>query len=112
MRFPNDIIQQYYEDVPLGDDYNLIEPELIKLDDVDDVNKDAKIQSEMGVRKKEKTESGDVLIVGAGITGKQNLKEALALLPQDKIAGLVLNRFQGPNKQYGRYGYGYGYGKK
>ena len=53
-----------------------------------------------------------IIVVGAGITGKQNLKEALALLPQDKIAGFVLNRFIGPNKQYGRYGYGYGYGKK
>ena len=53
-----------------------------------------------------------IVVVGAGITGKQNLKEALALLPQDKIAGFVLNRFLGPNKQYGRYGYGYGYGKK
>ena len=53
-----------------------------------------------------------LVVVGAGITGKQNLKEALALLPQDKIAGFVLNRFQGPNKQYGRYGYGYGYGRK
>ncbi len=53
-----------------------------------------------------------ILVVGAGVTSKQNLKEALALLPQDKIAGFVLNRFQGPNKAYGRYGYGYGYGKK
>lgn len=53
-----------------------------------------------------------LVVVGAGITSKQNLKEALALLPQDKIAGFVLNRFQGPNKPYGRYGYGYGYGKK
>ena len=53
-----------------------------------------------------------LVVVGAGITGKQNLKEALALLPQEKIAGFVLNRFQGPNKQYGRYGYGYGHGKK
>ena len=53
-----------------------------------------------------------IMVVGAGVTSKQNLKEALALLPQDKIAGFVLNRYQGPNKQYGRYGYGYGYGKK
>ena len=53
-----------------------------------------------------------IVVVGAGITSKQNLKEALALLPQEKIAGFVLNRFQGPNKQYGRYGYGYGYGKR
>jgi non-specific protein-tyrosine kinase len=53
-----------------------------------------------------------IIVVGAGTTIKQNLKEALALLPQDKIAGFVLNRFQGPNKPYGRYGYGYGYGKK
>ena len=53
-----------------------------------------------------------IVVVGAGVTSKQNLKEALALLPQDKIAGFVLNRFQGPNNQYGRYGYGYRYGKK
>ena len=53
-----------------------------------------------------------ILVVGAGVTSKQNLKEALALLPQDKVAGFVLNRYQGPNKAYGRYGYRYGYGKK
>lgn len=53
-----------------------------------------------------------LVVVGAGVTSKQNLKEALALLPEDKIAGFVLNRFQGPNKLYGRYGYGYRYGNK
>ena len=53
-----------------------------------------------------------LMVVGAGITSKQNLKEALELLPQDKIAGFVLNRFKGPNKLYDKYAYRYGYGKR
>lgn len=49
-----------------------------------------------------------IVVVGAGSTGRHELKEALGLLPQDKIAGFVLNRFQEPNRHYGRYGYRYG----
>ena len=49
-----------------------------------------------------------IIVVGAGVTSRQNLKDALGLLPQEKIAGFVLNRFKGPNRLYGRYGYRYG----
>jgi non-specific protein-tyrosine kinase len=49
-----------------------------------------------------------VMVVGAGITGRNDLKEAIGLLPQEKIAGFVLNRHKGPNKLYGRYGHRYG----
>ena len=53
-----------------------------------------------------------IIVVGAGIAGRNDLKEAIGLLPQEKIAGFVLNRHKGPNKLYGRYGYGYRYGRK
>jgi hypothetical protein len=46
--------------------------------------------------------------VGAGITSRNDLKEAIEFLPQDKIAGFILNRHKNPNKLYGRYGYRYG----
>lgn len=49
-----------------------------------------------------------IIVVGAGVTNRQNLKEAIELLPQEKIAGFVLNRFKGPNRLYGKYGYRYG----
>jgi non-specific protein-tyrosine kinase len=50
-----------------------------------------------------------VIVVGAGVTRRQDLKQALELLPQEKIAGFVLNRFKGPNRLYDKYGYRYGY---
>ena len=49
-----------------------------------------------------------IFVVGAGTTRQQDLKEALGLLPQEKIAGFALNRFKGPSKLYGQYGYRYG----
>lgn len=49
-----------------------------------------------------------VVVVGAGITHRNDLKEAIGLLPQEKIAGFILNRHKSPNKLYGRYGYRYG----
>jgi protein-tyrosine kinase len=55
---------------------------------------------------------GIIIVVGAGVTGQKDLKEAIELLPQEKIAGFVLNRHKGPNKLYDRYGYGYRYGQK
>jgi non-specific protein-tyrosine kinase len=45
-----------------------------------------------------------ILVVGAGVTRQQDLKKALELLPQEKIAGFVLNRFSGATRLYGRYG--------
>jgi protein-tyrosine kinase len=51
---------------------------------------------------------GIIVVVGAGETGRNDLKEALALLPQEKIAGFVLNRHKSPNMLYERYGYRYG----
>ena len=49
-----------------------------------------------------------VIVVGAGVTNQNDLKEAIKLLPQEKIAGFVLNRNKGGGTLYGRYGYGYG----
>ena len=49
-----------------------------------------------------------IIVVGAGVTNRQNLKDAIGMLPQEKIAGFVLNRFKGPNRLYGNYGYRYG----
>ena len=49
-----------------------------------------------------------VIVVGAGITARNDLKEAIGMLPQEKIAGFVLNRHKGPDKLYGRYGNRYG----
>lgn len=49
-----------------------------------------------------------VVVVGAGVANRNDLKKALDLLPKEKIAGFVLNRHKGPNKLYGRYGYCYG----
>lgn len=49
-----------------------------------------------------------VVVVGSGITDQNELKEAIKLLPQEKIAGFVLNRQKGASMLYGRYGYGYG----
>lgn len=43
-----------------------------------------------------------ILVVGAGATRQQDLKNALQLLPREKIAGFVLNRFHGATRLYGR----------
>jgi heterodisulfide reductase subunit A len=68
----DDIIPQYYEDVPLEDDYLIQVPEIIKLDDeMPSGDAEAKIIAETAFRRKQKTIEGDVLIVGAGITGMQ-----------------------------------------
>ncbi|BBO68380.1 hypothetical protein DSCA_23100 [Desulfosarcina alkanivorans] len=45
-----------------------------------------------------------VLVIGEGITRQQDLKNALDLLPREKIAGFVLNRYNGATALYGRYG--------
>jgi non-specific protein-tyrosine kinase len=47
-----------------------------------------------------------ILVVGAGAARRQDLSTALDLLPQEKIAGFVLNRFHGANSLYGRNGGG------
>jgi heterodisulfide reductase subunit A len=68
----DDITPQYYEDVPLDDDYLIQVPEIMLLDDqTRDIEGDARIVSEMAFRKGKKAIEGDVLIVGAGITGMQ-----------------------------------------
>ena len=53
-----------------------------------------------------------LVVVGEGITTGPDLKKALELLPQEKIAGFVLNRFKGPTKLYDKYAYRYGYARK
>ncbi len=45
-----------------------------------------------------------ILVVSAGVTQQQDLKKALELLPREKVAGFVLNRFTGATRLYGRYG--------
>ena len=47
---------------------------------------------------------GIILVVGAGTTSQQDFKKALDMLPQEKIAGCVLNRYKGATRLYGRYG--------
>ncbi|MCK5397067.1 MAG: CoB--CoM heterodisulfide reductase iron-sulfur subunit A family protein [Thermoplasmata archaeon] len=68
----DDIIRQYYEDVPLEDDYLLQVPEIVMMDDqaITDES-EIEISSEMRLRKSKKTLEGDVLVVGAGISGMQ-----------------------------------------
>jgi len=68
----NEWFSHFYEDVELDDDYFLETPEaLIQHAAGSEVESDAEIQSEMGFRGKKKKMEGDVLIVGAGITGMQ-----------------------------------------
>ncbi|MBI5001414.1 MAG: CoB--CoM heterodisulfide reductase iron-sulfur subunit A family protein [Euryarchaeota archaeon] len=72
MQDQSDIIRQYYEEVPIQDDYLIKVPELVMMDDeAPDLGSAAKIVAEMAVRKWKATVEGDVLIVGAGITGMQ-----------------------------------------
>jgi len=66
-----EVISQYYEDVPLEDDYLILQPEIVKLEDQAQLDASVKLVAEMAIRKKKKTISGDVLIVGAGISGMQ-----------------------------------------
>jgi protein-tyrosine kinase len=44
-----------------------------------------------------------VLVVETGATRQQELKKALEMLPDEKIAGFVLNRYQGQNRLYRKY---------
>ena len=68
----SDVIEQYYEDVPLEDDYNVLVPEIVMLDDaVFYEESDARVEAEQKVTKTMRTMEGDILIVGAGITGMQ-----------------------------------------
>ena len=68
----DEIIPQYYEEVPLEDDYLMQAPEITMLEDaVREMDSDAKVVSEMAFRKQDRKLDGDVLIVGAGITGMQ-----------------------------------------
>jgi protein-tyrosine kinase len=46
-----------------------------------------------------------LVVVGSGVTKHQDLEQALDLLPQDKIVGLVLNQFNGATQIVGGYGY-------
>ncbi len=68
----SDIIPQYYEDVPLDDDYNILIPELLKLDDeIPQLEAEKESEAKGKLSKAQRTMEGDVLIVGAGITGMQ-----------------------------------------
>lgn len=53
-----------------------------------------------------------VLVVEAGKTQQSVVKDAIALLDENKLVGVVLNKqITGPGAGYGNYGgYGYGYG--
>lgn len=45
-----------------------------------------------------------ILVVGAGTTNQKDFNKALGMLPKEKIAGCVLNRYKGATRLYGRYG--------
>ena len=68
----SDVIPPYYDHIDLEDDYNILVPELSKIDDEMPV-----LESEVKTKAQLKREGyqhsieGDVLIVGAGITGMQ-----------------------------------------
>jgi exopolysaccharide/PEP-CTERM locus tyrosine autokinase len=49
-----------------------------------------------------------VVVVEAGKTSEEALKNALNRIESNKIAGLVLNKGEGPGLEYGYGGYGYG----
>jgi len=64
-----------------------------------------------------------LIVVRAGVTPRETIKQAIASLEKKKILGLVLNdlefkssglssRYFGADGYSYRYGYGYGYGKK
>ena len=46
---------------------------------------------------------GIILVVGAGTTSQKDFQKALEMLPKEKIAGCVLNRYKGATHLYGRY---------
>ncbi len=48
-----------------------------------------------------------ILVVGAGQTRQQDLEKALEMLPQEKVAGFVLNQFNDAKRLYGPYGKGF-----
>ncbi len=65
-------IPQYYDDIPLDEDYLVQVPEIAKLDDESPfVESDAKLKAEMKLKTVTRSMDGDVLIVGAGISGMQ-----------------------------------------
>jgi protein-tyrosine kinase len=64
-----------------------------------------------------------LIVVRAGVTPRETLKQAIIHLEKKKVMGFVLNdlefkfsglssRYFGSDGYYYRYGYGYGYGKK
>jgi protein-tyrosine kinase len=66
---------------------------------------------------------GIIIVIRAGMTPRETVKQAIAPLEKEKIIGFVLNhvefkssglssRYFGSDGYYYRYGYGYGYGKK
>ncbi len=72
MEDKSDTMDHYYEDVAIGDDYFLDSPEEIIQDNIGPhIDSSAELVAEMGVRKEKRKLEGDVLIVGAGITGMQ-----------------------------------------
>jgi non-specific protein-tyrosine kinase len=50
---------------------------------------------------------GILVVVGDSTTTRKDLKKALEMLPQEKIIGFALNRFNIPKHHYGSYGYRY-----
>ena len=66
---------------------------------------------------------GIIIVVRAGVTPRETVKQAIASFEKEKIIGFVINdlqfkssglfsRYFGSDGYYYRYGYGYGYGKK
>ena len=72
MQDQSDFFNHYYKDLPLEDDYFLEEPEEIshKKRGVDGESA-SRFVAEIAIRREKKTLDGDVLVIGAGITGMQ-----------------------------------------
>ncbi|MCI0496877.1 MAG: FAD-dependent oxidoreductase [Thermoplasmata archaeon] len=66
-----DVIPQYYDDVPLEDDYLIQVPELTMLEDAMHGEAEPEVVAEYKLRRAGRRIDADVLIVGGGISGMQ-----------------------------------------
>ena len=72
MQDQNEYFEHYYEDVPLEDDYLMLAPEIALLEDQTSyIESEIEINAENAIRTTKRKMEGDVLVVGAGISGMQ-----------------------------------------
>ncbi|MCK4757352.1 MAG: CoB--CoM heterodisulfide reductase iron-sulfur subunit A family protein [Thermoplasmata archaeon] len=72
MQDQNEYFEHYYEDVPLEDDYLMLAPEIALLEDQTSyIESEIEINAENAIRTSKRKMEGDVLVVGAGISGMQ-----------------------------------------